>query len=287
MTPWSTLLRWYRSHGRDLPWRHTRDPYRILVSEMMLQQTQVSRVLDFYQVWIKKFPSFRALAKASNADVIHAWAGLGYNRRALMLRDIARNITKNRLPKTESEWLELKGIGPYTAAALAAFSLHQKTIPVDTNIRRVLGRTFLGKPYPQISDDVRIKEHIGPQQPDIWQAVFDLATSVCTKKPDCANCPLNKNCLSAPKFLSGKIKTPARMVKKSAENIRTGKKYPDRIYRGRILALVRKQPIRASSIGPLVDPSFSTKDKHWMENMVDRLIRDGLLKRIDKTLVLG
>lgn len=287
MKPWSKLLRWFQKNGRDLPWRGTHDPYRILVSEIMLQQTQVSRVKDFYRAWLKRFPSFRALAHASNAEVIHAWAGLGYNRRALMLRDIARAITKNRLPKTESEWLELKGVGPYTAAALAAFSLRQKTIPIDTNIRRVLGRVFLGKPYPQLTDDVRIMKRVDPQQPDIWQATFDLATSICTKTPNCAACPLRKTCLSAPKFLSGKIKTPIRMVKKPVENIRMGKKYPDRIYRGRILALVRKQPIPASAIGPLVDPSFSSKDKSWIENMVERLIHDGLLKRIDKTLVLG
>lgn len=287
MKPWSILLRWYRSHGRDLPWRHTHDPYRILVSEIMLQQTQVSRVLEYYRMWLKRFPTFRVLAKASNAEIIHAWSGLGYNRRGLMLRDIAKKVTQNGLPKTQEAWLALKGIGPYTAAALAVFSLRQKSIPIDTNIRRVLGRVFLGKPFPQMTDDAQLVKRVGTQSPDTWQAVFDLATSVCKKKPDCAGCPLKDNCLSAPKFLSGRVRIPSRMTKKPAEKIHEGKRYPDRIYRGRILALIRKQSMPIPKIGPLVDPSFSSKDIPWMHAMIDRLIKDGLLRRIDKTLVLG
>ncbi|MCC7522559.1 A/G-specific adenine glycosylase [Candidatus Uhrbacteria bacterium] len=287
MKSWKKLLRWFGKNGRDLPWRGTQDPYRILVSEIMLQQTQVSRVKDYYRLWMKRFPSFGSLAKASNADVIYAWAGLGYNRRALMLRDIARTIIHNRLPESEDEWRALKGIGPYTAAAIAAFSLNKKTVPIDTNIRRVLGRVLLGKPFPDLKDDDRLKKLVKPQAPDVWQAAFDLATSICTKTPDCASCPLKTDCLAAPKFLSGNVKTPKRMVKKSNEKIYPGKKYPDRIYRGRILSIIRQKPTPISQIGPRIDPSFSSKDAIWLEHMVDRLIKDGLLRRIDKTLVLG
>ena len=117
------LIAWYDANGRDLPWHRSRDPYRILVSEIMLQQTQVPRVLLFYAGWLKRFPDWAALAKASNADVIRAWAGLGYNRRAIVLRDIARQILAQlatcdfRL--ATFDWQRLKGIGPYTAAALA------------------------------------------------------------------------------------------------------------------------------------------------------------------------
>ncbi len=96
---WTPLLRWYAREGRDLPWRNTRDPYRILVSEVMLQQTQVSRALEFYRTWLKTFPTWHALARASNKDVIHAWAGLGYNRRGLMLRDIAKQVVAHGVPK--------------------------------------------------------------------------------------------------------------------------------------------------------------------------------------------
>ncbi len=286
MKPWDKLLVWFDKNGRDLPWRGTHDPYRILVSEIMLQQTQVSRVKDYYRVWMKRFPSFGSLAKASNADVIHAWAGLGYNRRGLALRDIARSIKENGIPKNEAEWLKLKGIGPYTAAALAAFSLRQKTIPIDTNIRRVLGRVLLGKPFPDLEDDRRIKKHIDPQQPEVWQAMFDLATSICTKTPNCAACPLKNDCLASPKFLSGSVKTPKRMIKKSNEKIHPGKKYPDRIYRGKILSLIRQKPTPISKIGPLIDPSFSSQDKAWLENMISRLVKDRLLSRTNHRIFL-
>src|SRR5687768_8960172 len=159
MKPWQKLLQWFDHEGRKLPWRDTRDPYRILVSEIMLQQTQVSRVIDFYRNWMKRFPTWNALAKASNSEIIHAWAGLGYNRRGLALRDIAKHVVHNGIPKSREARLTLKGIGPYTADALATFSLHERRWPVDTNLRRVGGRLWLGKPYPQPVDDERIRKH--------------------------------------------------------------------------------------------------------------------------------
>lgn len=293
MSSAAKLLRWFDRHGRDLPWRGTRDPYRILVSEIMLQQTQVSRVKDFYRAWMKRFPSFGALAKASNSEVIRAWAGLGYNRRGLALRDMAHTVTQNRIPKTRDEWLALKGIGPYTADALAVFSLHERRWPIDTNLRRVGGRLFLGKPFPAQGDDDRIRLKAGPfiskskRFYDLPQAAFDLATSICTKTPDCTSCPLKKDCLAAAKFLSGKIKTPKRLIKKSRENIREGKKYPDRIYRGRILAVIRQSPASMTQLGALIDPSFSSKDQAWLMEMIARLEKDGLVKRVDKQLFLG
>lgn len=220
-SPASKLLAWYRKHGRILPWRNTQDPYRILVSELMLQQTQVPRVLMFYPRWLKQFPDWSTLAKASNADVISAWAGLGYNRRALMLRDIAKQVIAYGVPKSEEEWRLLKGIGPYTAAALAAFSLRARTLPIDTNIRRVLGRVLLGKPFPDLADDEKIQKKANAFLPirgdfhDVPQALFDLATLVCTKTPACEKCPLRNDCPAAKKFLSGKITVPKRTTKKT------------------------------------------------------------------------
>ncbi len=171
MKPAARLLRWYAKHGRDLPWRKTRDPYRILVSEIMLQQTHVDRVLFFYDPWLKKFPTWERLAHAKDADVIRAWGGLGYNRRALMLKNMASWITRQQLrsfdgqthhassePKTESAWLKMKGIGPYTAAAVMAFAFHQRTFPIDTVIRRVAGRLFLGVLFPQPKKDFALRK---------------------------------------------------------------------------------------------------------------------------------
>ncbi|MCA9384697.1 MAG: A/G-specific adenine glycosylase [Candidatus Magasanikbacteria bacterium] len=292
---WSTsLLSWYRRNGRDLPWRHTRDPYRILLSEVMLQQTQVTRVVDFYKAWLKQFPSFKALATAKTSDVLKAWAGLGYNRRALALQNIAKHITANGLPKTREEWLTLKGIGPYTADAIACFSLHERRWPIDTNLRRVGGRLWLGILYPELKDDERIRERALIELPkkgdvhEIPQAAFDLAVAICAKTPQCAICPLQKHCLSAKSFLKGDVSAPKRMTKASNETIHPGKKYPDRIYRGRILAHIRIQKrAKRLAIGNVIDQHFdSPKDQLWVDAMIDRLIKDGLLIETNKTLRL-
>lgn len=294
MKPWQKLLTWFDQEGRKLPWRNTRDPYRILVSEIMLQQTQVSRVIDFYRAWMKQFPTWNALAKATNSEIIHAWAGLGYNRRGLMLRDIAKQIVHDGIPNSREAWLALKGVGPYTADALSTFSLHERHWPVDTNLRRVGGRLWLGKPYPQPTDDERIHKHADNWLPkngryfDLPQAAFDLATSICTKTPVCSTCPLKNDCLAAPKFLSGKVRPPKQMVKKPFEKIREGKRWPDRIFRGRILSIIRKstKAISVSTLGPLVDPTYSKIDQGWIEAMVDRLVKDGLLKKSNNKLTL-
>ncbi|MBI5794486.1 A/G-specific adenine glycosylase [Candidatus Uhrbacteria bacterium] len=287
MTSASRLLKWYDRHGRALPWRRTRDPYRILVSEIMLQQTQVERVKNFYKGWLKLFPTWKRLARATNEDVIRAWAGLGYNRRALILRDIAREVVTRGVPTTETGWFTLKGIGPYTAAAISAFAQKRRTLPIDTNIRRVLGRLLLGKPFPTMMYDKLIRRAAESFLPkhgrhyDIPQAVFDLATSICTKTPQCAICPLRDDCKAAKLFLNGSTKTPKRTTKKTNERHHRDKPFPDRIYRGRILRLVREWgQVRNREFGPLIDPTFDQKlDQMWINAMVDRLVNDGLLSR--------
>jgi A/G-specific adenine glycosylase len=294
MKPAEKLLAWYGRNGRRLPWRGTRDAYRILVSEMMLQQTQVHRVLAFYPRWLKTFPDWRSLAAAGNAQVISQWSGLGYNRRALMLRDIARQVVEHGLPKSEAAWFELKGIGPYTAAALASFSLHERTMPIDTNIRRTLGRLLLAKPFPVPTDDGRIRKAADAFMPkagdvsDLPQALFDLATLVCKKNPDCAECPMRSVCPAAAKFLSGQVRVPKRSVKKPSELLHRNKPYPDRIYRGRILKLAgRTGGFPIAKLGESVDPGFvETKDGPWLAAMIDRLSADGLIKKHGGVLTL-
>jgi A/G-specific adenine glycosylase len=289
---WSPLLRWYAKEKRDLPWRKTHDPYRILVSEVMLQQTQVSRVLDFYKRWLKQFPTWRALARASNAEIIHAWAGLGYNRRGLMLREIAKQVVKNGVPKTEQEWLELKGIGPYTAAAISAFAQGQNTIPIDTNIRRVLGRVLLGKPFPDLKDDKRIHRIVGarravPLHADHFQAIFDLAVAVCKKNPNCAICPMRMQCPASKKFLSGRVRIPKQMIKKNLETKHRNKPFPDRIYRGRILKEVRLGHGDLKTLGTRIDPSFMrSQDQAWLNRMLTRMQKDGFVRIIGSRIQL-
>ncbi len=289
------LLCWYDRHGRDLPWRQTRDPYRILQSEIMLQQTQVSRVIDYYERWLRQFPDWKALAEARSADVIRAWSGLGYNRRALVLQNIAKEVVRQGEPKDYDGWLELKGIGPYTAAAISVFSLHQPVLPIDTNIRRVLGRVSFGRPFSTPALDDRIRSTVEPTLAetkrfyDVPQALFDLANTHCLKTPSCATCPLRSVCLAAPKFLSGRVRIPRRSIKKATETIRAGKRHPDRIFRGRILAAVQASPngISAAAVGKRIDPTYdSLLDKAWVIAMVSRMIRDGLLKKQGHRLVL-
>lgn len=295
MTAAQRLLHWYDRNGRRLPWRNTRDPYRILISEIMLQQTQVPRVLLFYKKWLKRFPSWKTLARASNADVINAWAGLGYNRRALMLRDIAKHVTEHGTPKTEQAWRERKGIGPYTAAALAAFSLHERTLPIDTNIRRVLARFLLGVPFPDPKLDERLKSKAERFLPttgrfyDVPQALFDLATSVCTKSTACAACPMRSLCKAAPKFLSGDVRTPKRMIPKAMETRHRNKPFPDRIYRGRILRCVREstRPVDIRSLGLMIDKTFDARyDMAWLKDMINRLKKEGFIQQHGRSLSL-
>jgi len=130
------IFMWWRTHKRDLPWRHTRDPYKILVSEVMLQQTQVSRVLPKYKEFLKQFPTLPSLGKASTTDVLRAWKGLGYNRRAVYLKKITH------IPNSEAELIKLPGIGKYTARAILVFAFKQDIAMVDTNIRQIITHFF-------------------------------------------------------------------------------------------------------------------------------------------------
>ncbi len=279
------LLLWYRKYGRDLPWRKTRDPYKILVSEIMLQQTQVSRVIDFYVKWLGIFPKCKSLANATNLQVLKAWSGLGYNRRALVLRDIAREIVDQGMPTSEDEWRALKGIGPYTAAAVSLFSIRERTFPIDTNTRRVVGRIFLKHLFPDPRRDDEIRKVAmkylmqSSKFDDVVQALFDLANTHCTKVPTCDTCPLRDVCKSSKTFLSGKVDTPKRMIKKANERKHRDKRYPDRIYRGRILKTVQtSNRVPISKLGPIIDPHFDAKlDTAWLEAMLKRLEKDGMV----------
>ena len=171
-----SLLRWFEAHGRDLPWRRTRDPYAILVSEVMLQQTQVDRVVPRYLAWLERWPTVEALAAAPAANVIREWQGLGYNRRALNLHRAARHIAAKGWPH---DLTELPGVGRYTADAVGCFALGRDVLPVDTNVLRVRERT--GEAF----------------DPSCAQALMDLGATVCLARvPRCGVCPLAADCPS-------------------------------------------------------------------------------------------
>ncbi|MBV9893388.1 MAG: A/G-specific adenine glycosylase, partial [Chloroflexi bacterium] len=192
----AALVEWYGRHARDLPWRQTCDPYAILVAEVMLQQTQVDRVLPKWRAWLEQFPTLGDLAAASRADAIRAWQGLGYNLRAVRLHEIACQAVAEfggQLPRTMEQLLTLKGVGRYTAAAVACFALGEPVAPVDTNIRRVLGRVFSLEPQ----NVEAIAQSLVPLDLAYeWnQALMDLGATLCRpRQPLCLVCPLVSQC---------------------------------------------------------------------------------------------
>ena len=189
------VLSWYRRSGRDLPWRHTRDPYRVLVSEVMLQQTQVSRVLPAYRRFLTRFPTLRALARAPLGDVLREWSGLGYNRRARDLHRIARR-RNSRLPRTVAGLDALPGIGAYTASAVACFAWGEPGPFADTNIGRVLGRAILGR-LATNREAVALDARFGSRrEPARWHhALMDIGARICVaRRPRCDACPIRNIC---------------------------------------------------------------------------------------------
>jgi A/G-specific adenine glycosylase len=202
------LLSWYRKHGRDLPWRKTDNPYHILVSEMMLQQTQVDRVLPKYAEWLKKYPSFEALAAAPADEVTRTWYPLGYNVRPKRLQSIAREaVTRfgGQLPSDEATLLSFTGIGHYTAGAIRSFAFRERAAILDTNVARVLSRVFLGgadakrhavhRRLWQLSAALVPHRHVF----DFNQALMDLGATVCVaRNPRCITCPMRRQCRAYP-----------------------------------------------------------------------------------------
>jgi A/G-specific adenine glycosylase len=199
-----SLLRWFRRHGRDLPWRATRDPYAILVSEFMLQQTQVAAVTRYYHEWLRRFPDFAALARASESDVLHAWQGLGYYARARNLHAVAKTVRNRhggRFPRDPAAIRALPGVGRYTANAIATFAFNHPAPIVETNTARVLARLF--------AFDSPIDQAVGREE--LWSrartlvpkhssriynsALLDLGALVCSpREPKCTICPVKKFC---------------------------------------------------------------------------------------------
>ncbi len=199
------LLAWYRRHRRDLPWRRTRNPYHILVSEIMLQQTQVDRVIPKYREWLEKYPSLESLARAGAREVRETWYPLGYNIRPMRLRDIARVALRRhrgRIPNTREELLALRGIGPYTAGAVLSFAYRADAPILDTNVRRVLRRVFLGdRATPPDKILWALSEALLPpgEAYDFNQALMDFGATVCmARRPRCPACPLARTCASYP-----------------------------------------------------------------------------------------
>jgi A/G-specific adenine glycosylase len=197
------VLAWYKKNKRDLPWRNT-DAWGVLVSEIMLQQTPVARVLPIYIEWMKRWPTPEALAAATPAQIITAWGRLGYPRRALRLHECAKVIStqhEGRIPDTQSELRELPGIGDYTSAAIIAFAFEGRSLVLDINIRRVFARVIDGIEVPTAaptkSERQEREKLIPSKNPHLWAAAtMELGALICTaKNPKCGQCPLADQCI--------------------------------------------------------------------------------------------
>ena len=253
----AAVLAWYDRAGRDLPWRRTRDPYAILVSEFMAQQTQIARVLGRYAAWIERWPTEHDLAAASPADVLSAWVGLGYNRRALRLRETAVIVARDGWPPDAAGLQALPGVGPYTAAAVASFAFGERVAAVDTNVRRVAAR--LG-----VDPDGLLP----PRRHEDWnQAAMELGATFCTARaPRCDACPAAPWCPSR-----GRVVVAPRAASGSRERYEDS----DRWVRGRIVAALAAGDALPGAIAP-----------ERVERALVALEREGLVEREGATVQL-
>ncbi|MEK6868338.1 MAG: A/G-specific adenine glycosylase [Nanoarchaeota archaeon] len=276
-----TILNWYKQSGRQLPWRQTTDPYKILVSEMMLQQTQVDRVIPKYYAFLEKFPTVNSLANAPTADVLTMWSGLGYNRRALYLQKCAQAIKgkyDGKFPETTEELLALPGLGKYTVAAVQSFANNKDIVVIDVNIERIFKRIFYGK----IESAEAIAQHILPKNESRnWHnALMDIGALFCTaKNPRCDICPVKQFCTSA----NNKERIEATWKKKNVVPF----KESDRIVRGTILKMLTTQNGQdKNAIYEQLLQRNIKREKEKFEEIIAQLEKDGLVKKEQKILSL-
>ncbi|MBE0644044.1 MAG: A/G-specific adenine glycosylase [Bacteroidetes bacterium] len=281
------VLRWYARHRRVLPWRDVDNPYSIMVSEFMLQQTQVSRVLDHLPRWLERFPDLPALARASRRDVLLAWSGMGYNRRALQLHAAAQSIVAEFggvLPSDPALLQQLPGFGRYTAHAVACFG-HRRRLPlVEVNIRRVLSRLTTDmqsetRLLPE-AETWRLAELLLPPRAfyDWNQALMDLGATICTARaPKCDRCPLQAECPSAHRLVPDTIRrSPAGVT---AYNL--VREVPRRIYRGRVVEFLRGAEGHCTSASRLHRVLFDIDGEEERARLLDILAtleRDGMVR---------
>lgn len=245
------LLGWYERGHRDLPWRRTEDPYAILVSEVMLQQTQAARVVPRWEAWLERWPGEDALAAAPRADVLGAWVGLGYNRRAVRLQEACAVVARDGWPRSAAGLRELPGVGPYTAAAVASFAFGEQVAAVDTNVRRVTERLGRGTPEDLLPDG----------EAAAWnQAMMELGATVCgAREARCEACPVAAWCASR-----GVVQVAPRAPAGTRERFEDSNRW----VRGRIVAaLAAGEGLPDGIAGERLEPALAG------------LVRDGLVVR--------
>ncbi len=267
------LLDWYAENRRDLPWRNTDDPYCILVSEVMLQQTQVSRVIPKYHDFLEQFPTMEDLAEAPLSDVLELWSGLGYNRRAKYLKQAAEKVMDEydgRFPRNPQELQELPGVGPYTANAVASFAFNSGGPVFDTNVRRVLYR-FHG----QMTDaelETYHKSIFPPDKSRRWNnAIMELGAEVCVEgTPRCRECPWRPACTAWQKqdFETPEVQTQSTF------------KGSWRFYRSKVLKLLMEH---GSMTRDTLETELELPDKYDLDELIDELLDEDMIEQDDGT----
>jgi A/G-specific adenine glycosylase len=294
------LLTWYASYGRKhLPWRRGRDPYRVVVSEFMLQQTQVDRVLPVFEAFLLRFPDIAALAAAPTADVVRAWRGLGYNSRAIRLQNLARAVTSEHggeIPQDAAMLRALAGVGPYTACAVRAFAFDCDEVAADTNVRRVMHRLLYGVEYPAKATarelDELARRSIPPGGGHDWNsAMMDLGATICTARtPKCLVCPLRDVCAAAPIDVVQLSALAQRYAPKRSPQESIPFERTTRFVRGRIVDRLRELPPHQAislldlqrELQPIVD-----RDEGTFRAIVERLARDGIIEAGERGISLA
>ncbi len=287
-----SLLVWYERHGRALlPWRVRRGAYSTLVSEFMLQQTQVDRVVPRFDAFVERFPDFATLAAASPADVLRAWKGLGYNSRAVRLKAVADAVVARHggaMPSAAEALRGLPGIGAYTAAAVRAFAFHLDDAPVDTNVRRIVHRLFFGIEYPAQAPPRELaalaRELVPIGKAHDWNsALMDLGATICTaRSPQCSICPLRRTCAAAP-IDPAALERRRRATRPSPQSRKPAVPFEEtnRYARGRIVDRLRELPpgerISLLDLHRALSPLLPGRSERDVRSFVTALERDGLV----------
>jgi A/G-specific adenine glycosylase len=299
--PSRELLAWYVVHGRrHLPWRATRDPYRIVVSEFMLQQTQVDRVIPLYAAFLERFATVEALAAAEAGDVVRAWRGLGYNSRAMRLHALARAVVERHggvVPQETDALRALPGIGAYTAAAIRAFAFERDDAAVDVNLRRVVHRVRFGLEHPRIADDRALDTltlaAVPPGAAHDWNsALMDLGATICTARaPKCLVCPLRDHCAAAPIDPAAlaelaRMHAPRKPPQSAIPFERTTRYLRGRIV-DRLRDLAQREALSLDQLERDLAAIIPADRLTEIATVVEALVRDGIVSRTGETLRLA
>jgi A/G-specific adenine glycosylase len=269
------VLAWFAEAGRDLPWRATRDPYRVLVAEVLAQQTQAARAAAAWPVFLERFPDAATLAAAPPGEVLRAWQGLGYNRRALALRRTAQAVVeRGGWPDTVEELARLPGVGPYTARAVACFALEQPVAPVDTNVARVLARSLTGADPAQLTPAARQRladQAMAPEDPWAWSsALMDTGALHCRPRPRCGGCPLEATCRWR---ALGPAAPPPRP--RAQAPFATS----DRRWRGAVVRALAAAPhgMDPAALADAVEAAAADRPAGWFDALLARLESEGMV----------